>query len=268
MQTSSLTIKICPRWKSPWRRMLRPSMSWRAAARQDGRARTAAVPAPIDQRTLGLPRGLAPRFSMHRTRVRPGPSRRRSSAARPLPWSVPARNRQFRRGRRARDASRPRVFRSAPWCADRGLAPRLRRDARCLPADADPRRNDRDRPRSRSSHRPDSGQRHARSRSRFAVAFGEFHAAEQRGHVGKIGDVGQEPADLDFGIDAGFQLSKQLDRVLAVDQRGAVDCSVSTARTRSGGLMSRRKTGWSAGIRGAGLVPRRSIPADCAASAR
>ncbi len=54
------------------------------------------------------------------------------------------------------------------------------------------------------------------------VAFDEFDAAEQRGRVGEARDIGQKPSDLDLGIDAGFQLSIDLDHVVMVYQRRAV----------------------------------------------
>ena len=54
------------------------------------------------------------------------------------------------------------------------------------------------------------------------VALDQFDAAEQRGRIGKARDFGQEAADLDLGIDAGFELSIDLDHIVVVHQRGAV----------------------------------------------
>ena len=54
------------------------------------------------------------------------------------------------------------------------------------------------------------------------VAFDQFDAAEQRRRIGKTRDLGQKPAHFDFGIDAGFELSIDLDDIVTVYQRRAV----------------------------------------------
>ena len=56
----------------------------------------------------------------------------------------------------------------------------------------------------------------------FLVALDEFDAAEQRRRIGKAGDLGQKPADLDLGVDAGFELSIDLDHIVVIYQRRAV----------------------------------------------
>ena len=54
------------------------------------------------------------------------------------------------------------------------------------------------------------------------IALDQLGAAEQRRRIGKTRDFGQKAADLDLGIDAGFELAMELDHILVVDQCRAV----------------------------------------------
>ncbi len=55
----------------------------------------------------------------------------------------------------------------------------------------------------------------------FGIAFDQFDAAKHRGRIGEARDLGQEPADLDRGIDAGFQFPVQLEDIVVIHERGA-----------------------------------------------
>ena len=94
MKMSSLTISICPRWKSPWWRMLSPSMSGGSSAPRRSRKARAVRQQLIDQRAIGFLDRVASLAAAHRRRARRGRRHPRSSAATSLgAGSAPARSR-------------------------------------------------------------------------------------------------------------------------------------------------------------------------------
>jgi len=115
-------------------------------------------------------------------------------------------------------------LRFATCNADRGPAPRFRRDARLPPAGAVHRQNDRDRPMSRSRRRPGFGQRHERSRP-TALRLSPSTSSTLPSSAGVLAkpatSVRNRPIS-NFGIDAGFEPSIDLDHIVAIHQRGAV----------------------------------------------
>src|SRR6185295_2723159 len=62
---------------------------------------------------------------------------------------------------------------------------------------------------------------HNRER-RAGFAFDQLDRAEQRRRIIEMGDIGQEAADLELGMNAGRHLAQDLDDVLVVDDHAAI----------------------------------------------
>ena len=170
MKISSLTIRICPRWKSPWWRIFRPSMSGGSSARRRScKVARCASSWSTSKRSLSL---MPSRRWLNASKIR---SARVTISVGPAPHIVgtrrlrrkigefvAARKREVHLG----DASSG--LRHVAQIGDLLLA--IRPDVRCSQAGAARRRNGRDTPMSRSRRRPGSRRRHERSRPRLRVS--------------------------------------------------------------------------------------------------